>query len=80
MLHYDITKDFESNQTTVSNVRFEPIVTHYVRGVDDVEIYPASEYTDALAKKQRARLKDNTFSTSYIREYVAKVIDAEFLA
>ena len=46
---------------------FEPIVTHYVRGSHDVQIYPLSQYTDSLAKAQASRLKQNDFSIKYIK-------------
>ena len=79
MLHYDITKDFETDKVTVGNVRFETIVTHYVNGSHDVQIYPLSQYSDALAQKQAARIKQADFSVTYIEEFVEKVIPAEFL-
>lgn len=79
MLHYDITKDFSNNQITVSNVVFEPIVTHYVSGSHDVQIYPLSQYTDKLAKAQSGRIKQSDFSVEYINNFVEKVIDKEFL-
>lgn len=79
MLHYDITKDFETGKVTVSNVRFETIVTHYVSGSHDVQIYPLSQYSDALAKKQAARIKQADFSVAYIENFVKEVIPEEFL-
>ncbi|MGN0571851.1 MAG: CapA family protein [Candidatus Fimenecus sp.] len=79
MLHYDITKDFETDKVTVSNVRFETIVTHYVNGSHDVQIYPLSQYSDALAKKQAARIKQSDFSIAYIENFVNDVIPEEFL-
>ena len=79
MLHYDLTKDYDTGKTTVDNVVFEPIVTHYVRGSHDVQIYPLSQYTDSLAKAQASRLKQNDFSIKYINDFVGKVIDKQFL-
>ncbi|MGN0555841.1 MAG: CapA family protein [Candidatus Fimenecus sp.] len=79
MLHYDITKDFETDKVTVSNVRFETIVTHYVSGSHDVQIYPLSQYSDTLAKKQAARIKQSDFSVAYIENFVKEVIPEEFL-
>ena len=79
MLHYDITKDFVTGKVTVSNVRFETIVTHYVNGSHDVQIYPLSQYSDALAKKQAARIKQADFSVAYIENFVKEVIPEEFL-
>ena len=79
MLHYDITKDFETGKVTVSNVRFETIVTHYVSGSHDVQIYTLSAYSDTLAKKQAARIKQSDFSVAYIENFVKEVIPEEFL-
>ena len=80
MLHYDMTIDPQSGSVTVGNVKFETIVTHYVNGSHDVQIYPLSEYTDALAKRQASRIKQSDFSVAYIEDFVSGVIDAEFLA
>lgn len=79
MVHYNITKDFISGKVTVSDVRFETIVTHYVSGSHDVQIYPLSQYSDTLAKKQAARIKQSDFSVAYIEDFVKDVIPAEFL-
>lgn len=80
MLHYDVTVDPQSKAVTVSNVRFETIVTHYVSGSHDVQIYPLSQYTDTLAKRQASRIKQSDFSVAYIEDFVRDVIPAEFLA
>ena len=80
MLHYDVTVDPQSKAVSVSNVRFETIVTHYVSGSHDVQIYPLSQYTDTLAKRQASRIKQSDFSVAYIEDFVRDVIPAEFLA
>lgn len=80
MLHYDVTVDPQTKAVTVSNVKLEPIVTHYVNGAHDVQIYPLSQYTDALAKRQASRIKQSDFSVAYIEDFVRDVIPAEFLA
>ncbi|MBE6827752.1 MAG: CapA family protein [Ruminococcaceae bacterium] len=79
MIKYTVTKDFANNSITISNVKFLPTVTHYVRGVDDVQVYLLSQYTDQLAKKQASRLKENAFSVEYINNFVSGIIDAQFL-
>ena len=79
MLHYTLQRQTDGGGVTVEDVYFEPVVTHYVSGSHDVQIYPFAEYTDALAKKQAARLKEPNFSCAYIEEFVKKVIPAEFL-
>lgn len=79
MLYYSVTKDFNTGKVTIDGVRFEPTVTHYVRGSHDVQIYRLSQYSDELAKKQASRLKEPNFSVSYINDFVLKVIDSQFL-
>lgn len=78
MLHYTLTKGTDG-KVTVSDVLFEPTVTHYVSGSHDVQIYPLSQYSDALAKKQASRIKQSDFSVAYIENFVKDVIPAEFL-
>lgn len=79
MLRYDVTKNYETGKTTVSNVSFEPIITHFVNGSHDIQIYRLSQYTDSLARAQAGRLKQPDFSLSYINNYVGRVINKEFL-
>ncbi len=78
MLHYTLTKGAD-DKITVSEVQFEPTVTHYVSGSHDVQIYPLSQYSDALAKKQAGRIKQPDFSVAYVENFVKDVIPAEFL-
>ena len=80
MVSYTVTKNTASNSLEISDVHFIPTVTHYVRGVDDVQIYLLSQYNDTLAKKQAGRLSEGNFSVSYINEFVGKIIDPQFLA
>lgn len=79
MLRYTVTKDFNTGKLTVNDVKFEPIVTHYVNGSHDVQIFKLSQYNDDLAKRQSGRLKDSKFSVSYIKEFVSGIIDGQFL-
>lgn len=65
MLHYTLTKGAD-DKITVSEVRFEPTVTHYVSGSHDVQIYPLSQYSDALAKKNRRGASNNPISAWHI--------------
>ncbi len=79
MLYYSVTKDFNTGEVTIDGVRFEPTVTHYVRGSHDVQIYRLSQYSDELAQKQASRLNEPSFGISYINDFVSKVIDSQFL-
>lgn len=78
MLHYTLTKGSDG-KITVSDVQFETLITHYVRGSADVKIYKRSQYSDRLAQNQAARIKCADFSLAYIDKYVSDVIAAEFL-
>lgn len=78
-LQYTLKKDGASGKVTVTDVAFQTLVTHYVSGSHDVQIYPLAEYTDALAKKQAGRIKQSDFSVAYIQNFVKKVIPEEFL-
>lgn len=79
MLGYTVTKNFETGKLEISNVKFIPIVTHYLRGADDVKIYLLSQYTDDLAKRQANRISESSFSISYIQNFVKGIIDEQFL-
>lgn len=78
ILHYTLTKNSDG-KVTVSDVRFEPTVTHYVSGSHDVQVYPLSQYSDALAQKQASRIKQADFSVAYIENFVKEVIPEAFL-
>ena len=80
MVSYTVTKSTASKNVEISNVKFIPTVTHYVRGVDDVQVYLLSQYTDALAKKQAGRIKESNFSIAYINDFVSKIMDPQFLS
>lgn len=79
MVSYTVTKNYETGKLDISNVKFIPTVTHYLRGADDVKIYLLSQYTDELAKRQANRISESSFSVSYIQEFVKKIIDGQFL-
>ena len=78
MIKYSVTKDMTTNRLTIDNVSFIPIVTHYVRGSDDVKIYQLSKYSDELAKRQASRLDCSSFSVSYLEEKLANIIDTKY--
>ncbi len=78
MVKYSVTKDMTTNRLTIDNVSFVPIVTHYVRGSDDVKIYQLSQYSDELAKRQASRLDCSSFSVSYLEEKLANIIDTKY--
>lgn len=74
------TKDFETNKTTFSGMKFTPIVTHYGARSSNVTIYPLSKYSDALAKQHGVRKFTPDFSMQYIRNILDKSIPEQYLA
>ena len=79
MVKYRVTKDKQTNAVTIDNVTLVPIVTHYVRGSDDVKIYKLSQYTDELASRQASRLKCSDLSVNYFKTELSKIISESFL-
>lgn len=79
MLKYRVTVDKSTGGLTIDNVKLIPIVTHYVRGSDDVKIYKLSQYTDSLASRQASRLKCSDLSVNYFKRELAKIIDGKYL-
>lgn len=79
MLKYRVTADKSTGGLTIDNVKLIPIVTHYVRGSDDVKIYKLSQYTDSLASRQASRLKCSDLSVDYFKRELAKIIDGKYL-
>ena len=78
MIKYTVTVEKPSGKVAISDVQFVPTVTHYVQGVEDVRIYQLSQYTDTLAAKQRGRLGSQSFSISYINNFLSGIIDKQF--
>lgn len=78
MLKYSVTKDLKTQKLSIDNVSFVPIVTHYVRGVDDVKIYKLCEYTDELASRQASRLNCSNLSVAYYEDKLSEIVDNEY--
>lgn len=80
LLTVTITKDFETGKTTFSDMKFDPIVTHYEAGFNNLSIYPLSEYSQELASKHGVRKRTPEFSMEYIQNIIDKNIPKEYLA
>ena len=79
MLDVTVTKDFETGETTFTDMTFKPIVTHYGAGYSDITIYPLSEYTDELAASHGVCARTPAFSLAYLNQFVADTIPEEYL-
>ena len=80
LLTVTMTKNFETNKTTFTNMKFTPTVTQYEAHATNVSIYPLSEYSDALAKQHGIRKFTPEFSMQFIRNILKKSIPEQYLA
>ncbi len=80
MLNFNIVKNNSTGKINVEDVRFSGTVTHYGSGCSNIRVYPLSEYTDDLAQSHGVKNKDSDFSLTYLKELLAEVVDAAFLA
>ena len=80
LLTVTMTKNFETGKTTYSGMKFEPIVTHYGSKFADLQIYPLSEYSEALASKHGVRKNSPEFSMEFIRNVIDSNIPKEYQA
>ncbi|MFU0833289.1 MAG: CapA family protein [Oscillospiraceae bacterium] len=80
LLTVTMTKDFETGKTTFSGMKFDPIVTHYEAGFNNLSIYPLSEYSQELASKHGVRKRTPEFSMEYIQNVIDKNIPKEYQA
>jgi poly-gamma-glutamate capsule biosynthesis protein CapA/YwtB (metallophosphatase superfamily) len=80
LLTVTMTKDFETGKTTFSGMEFDPIVTHYEAGFNNLAIYPLSEYSEELASKHGVRRRTPEFSMEYIQNIIDRNIPKEYQA
>jgi len=79
LLTVTMTKDFTTNKTTFTTMKFKPIVTHYGSHSSDITIYPLDEYTDKLASVHGIRRFEPNFSLKYINNIIKKNIPEKYL-
>lgn len=77
MLEVTVTKDKED--TTLTDVRFLPVITHYDANFANIRNYPFSSYTPELAEKHGVRAKSPEFNYDYLKTTIETVIDSQFL-
>jgi len=70
LLTVTMTKDFDTNKTTFTGMKFKPIVTQYGKGCSNITIYPLNEYTDALAAAHGVRKFTPNFSLKFIQNMI----------
>lgn len=78
LLTVTVTKDFSTNKTTFTGMKFKPIVTQYGSHASNITIYPLSQYSDALAQQHGVRKYTPNFSMSYIQNIIDKNIPKEY--
>lgn len=79
MLDVSITKEFENNTISITDVEYIPVVTHYGNGFADIKNYPLDKYTKELANVHGVKEHSPDFSMEFIENTVNSVIDSQFL-
>lgn len=78
LLTVTVTKDLSTAKTTVTDLKFKPIVTHYEGDRENLCIYPLSEYTEQLAEKHGVNQFMSGFSLDFIKKIVNQSIPKEY--
>ncbi|HHV32084.1 CapA family protein [Caproiciproducens sp. LBM24188] len=80
LLTVTMTKDFTTNKTTFTDMKFKPVVTHYGQHCAGLTIYPLSQYSDQLASAHGVRKYTPKFNMNFIQSIVEKNIPKQYLA
>lgn len=78
-VNVSVTKDFDTNKTTISAVKFIPLITQYEMGVKNIRIIKWSNYTKELAAAHGTQAFDKAWSYNYAQNVFNTVIGSEFL-
>lgn len=78
ILEFNVTMNDGAKYAEISDVKLNPIVTHYDYGYTNVRLYKLSDYTVELASSHGVR-EYSTFSYDYILEVLKKNIDEKYL-
>lgn len=78
-LDVTVTKNFETKETEITDVKLIPSVTHYDSGYKNNRLYLLSEYTEKLASSHGVHDNYRYFSLEYLQNLVTNTIDAQFL-
>jgi poly-gamma-glutamate synthesis protein (capsule biosynthesis protein) len=80
VLRLVLTRESPEAPVQAAEVRLYPVVTHYGRGMSEVEIYPFTEYTPELAAAHGVRAYDGRFGYKYLQEKIKGCVPAAFLS
>ncbi len=78
ILKVTMTKNFDTNQTVFTDMKFKPTVTQYGKRCANITIYPLSKYSDTLAAAHGIRRFVPNFNVSYIHKIVDQSIPKEY--
>lgn len=74
----NVTKDYATNEVTVSDLEFMPVITHYSYGFKNIQTYPYYLYSESLASSHGVRNYDSRFSYSYINDVVKDTVGKKY--
>lgn len=79
MLNFELVKNNITGKTSIENVDFSGVVTHYGQGYSNIRVYALDDYTEELANAHGVISKTPSFSKEYLEKILTDVIDQQFL-
>lgn len=79
MLNFELVKNNVTGKTSIENVDFSGVVTHYGQGYSNIRVYALDDYTEELANAHGVISKTSSFSKEYLENILTDVIDEQFL-
>lgn len=79
MLNFELVKNNITGKTSIENVDFSGVVTHYGQGYSNIRVYALDDYTEELASAHGVISNTSAFSKEYLENILTDVIDEQFL-
>jgi poly-gamma-glutamate capsule biosynthesis protein CapA/YwtB (metallophosphatase superfamily) len=68
-----VSKDLDTNKTSVSSAKLIPTITQYTSSYGNVHIVPLSAYTEDMASEHGINDSESGFTLSYINKYYSNM-------
>ncbi len=78
-LDFEFVKNNITGETSIENVSFSGVVTHYGSGRSNVRTMLLDDYTEELAAVHGVKTNTSKFSKEYLEDILTDVIDEQFL-
>ncbi len=75
LANFTLTYDFDTKETTITDIKFTPTITYYTESFTDFETFTISEWTDELAATSYTTVVEGQdISVEYVQNYVKDVM------